>query len=119
MHVVYFPEIFSERAPTMMGHLCAAPNSEWITLIDVLDYLKAGHSVEIRQASPAELKRADGYIALYEIGQALGDKMRELLDEEPPEEIERKINAVAEALYAIDGPAQLDAQACTSHKEGT
>lgn len=109
MNVVYFPEIFSERAPSLMGHLCAAPNNEWITLIDVLEHLQAGHSVEIRQASPTELKRADGYIALYEIGQALGEKMRELLDEDAPEEVERKINAVAEALHAIDGPARLDA----------
>jgi hypothetical protein len=110
MNAVFFPEIFSERAPTLMGHLCAAPNNEWITLVDVLEHLQAGHSVEIRQASPAELKRADGYIALYEIGQMLGDKMRELLDEEPPEEIERKINAVADALHAIDCPGRLDAQ---------
>jgi hypothetical protein len=107
MNIVFFPKTYSECAPNLMGHLLVEHSNKWITFVDVLELLQAGEAVEIRQASAAELKRAHMLVELDEASQMLGEKLRELLDQVSPEEADRKILALADALSAIGVPSPL------------
>lgn len=102
MQVVFFPEEFHARAPSSMGQLCSASTNEWVSIADVIASVRAGEAVTIRRASAQELQRAEGYVALYEIGVMLGQKLGELLDHESPEQSAAKIGAALSALGSID-----------------
>lgn len=102
MQIVYFPEQLHLRAPTVMGVLCDAATNSWMTLLDVADYIRAGETVAIRPASPTELQRAEGRVAIYEIGVQLGEQVAALLDEEPRDQAEQKLQVVHDAVSAID-----------------
>jgi hypothetical protein len=85
MQAVYFGLELNKRAPELIGCLCTEPDIKWINLLDVCAAMAAGETVTIRPASDAEMKRAEGAVALYEIGQQLGAKIGELLDGKPKE----------------------------------
>lgn len=102
MQVVFFPEEFHTRAPTIMGHLRAAASHKWVTLNDVIETVRAGQAVTIRPASETELKRAEGYIALYDIGVQLAAHLGELLDQDPAAPADAKLDAGLDALISVD-----------------
>lgn len=102
MQVVYFPEELNARAPTVMGVLCVASPNTWVNLFDIVEFIKAGETVTIRPASAPELQRAEGRVALYEIGVALGAQISALLDHEPVEETEEKIEGLRDVLASYD-----------------
>jgi hypothetical protein len=102
MDVVYFPEELHARAPTVMGVLCVASSNTWVHLFDIIEFIKAGETVTIRPASASELQRAEGRIVLYEIGVALGAQISSLLDHEPPEETDKKLEGLRDVLASYD-----------------
>jgi hypothetical protein len=104
MKIVYFPDSLNERAPALMGHLFDEHAAKWLTLADVFKLLQAGASVEIHQASPAELQRAENLIELHEVSQLLGEKMRALLDQDA----DQKMADLAKALSCIYVPMLAD-----------
>jgi hypothetical protein len=104
MNVVYFPEQLNARAPALMGCLCAVPENRWLNLGDVAHALRNGEAVNIRQASPTELKRAEGLTALYEVGMIVGEKVKALLDQDPAATPEIKDAALYETLVSIGLP---------------
>lgn len=102
MRAVFFPEELHERAPQIFGHFCEEPGGEWLTLVDLVQAMKRGETVTVRAASESELKRADAYVALFEIGQMLGEKLSTLLDQDPPEDAAARITAFREAMEESD-----------------
>jgi len=104
MFVVHFPQELHTRAPEAIGRLCVAPSNEWISLVAVAEAVNAGETVLIRPASEGEMRRADAYVSLYEIGLAMGEKIGILLDQEPQEEVKAKITAVRDAVESVDLP---------------
>ncbi|WUR14718.1 hypothetical protein E7V67_006305 [[Empedobacter] haloabium] len=102
MRAVFFPEELNDRAPNVIGHFCADPGHEWLTLLDIVDAIRRGEEVTIRPATDSELKRADAYISLYEIGTMLGEKLVTLLDREDPGVADAKLAAFAEMVTTSD-----------------
>lgn len=102
MNIVYFNEELNARAPTVMGVLCDASTNSWTNLFDVVELIKAGETVTIRPASEQELQRAEGRVALYDIGVALGAQISALLDHEPPEETDKKLEGLRDVLASYD-----------------
>lgn len=84
MDFVFFPDHLATRSPGYIGNLCIAPSGQRATLTDVTDALQRRDSVSIRQASEAELKRAEALASLFEIGVLLGQKLETLLDQDAP-----------------------------------
>lgn len=80
MKLVYFGEELCERAPEFMGSLLTEPGTQWVGLLDLVAVLWRGESVEIRQASETEMQRAEGVVALHDIGRQLGYTLSNLLD---------------------------------------
>jgi len=109
MQVVYFPEELHQAAPAIIGHFCVEPTGDWLTLIDVVQVFQAGHTVTIRHATDNELKRAEAFVALYQVGQQLAAKMNAVLDFHPPEKAAEAKAAFEDAL-SVDGhlPGILD-----------
>lgn len=103
MQLAYFPEEFHQAAPTIIGHFCAQPNGEWLTLVDVVQTIQAGHTVTIRHASESEMARAEAFVALYQVGQELAAKLDVLLDMHPPEKVDAAKAATCDIL-AVDLP---------------
>ena len=85
MDIVYFPEELNARAPSTVGVLYFTPTHEWGTLFNLLDVVRSGEDVTIRQATEEEVQRAEKRVVLYEIGVQLGAHIGSLLDHEPPE----------------------------------
>jgi len=85
MQIVHFPEELHARAPSAVGVLYFAPTHEWGTLFNVIDVVRAGETVTIRQATPQEVERAEKRVVLHEISVQLGAHIGSLLDHEPPE----------------------------------
>lgn len=112
MQVVYFSEELSARAPETVGCLCAAPSGEWVTLLDIVSAIRRRETVSIRPASEREMQRAEGYVALYEIGMLLAEKMESLLDQEASDIAARTTTAIMDAIGSIDVelPAILDCE---------
>jgi hypothetical protein len=110
MLVVHFPQELHERAPDAIGRLCVAPNAIWTSLVELAAIVNRGEIVTIRPASDAEVRRAEAYVSLYEIGQAMNEKIGALLDKESPEAVQAKITAVRDAIDSVDIklPALLD-----------
>lgn len=104
MLVVHFPAELQERAPKAIGRLCEAPSNEWVSMIDVAKAVDRGELVVIRPASEDELRRADAFVSLYEIGLAMGQKIGILLDKESPDDVKAHITAVREAVESVDLP---------------
>ncbi len=104
MLVVHFPEELYARAPKAIGRLCLAPSNEWVSLITVAEAVDRGETVTIRPASENELRRADAFVSLYEIGLAMGEKIGILLDKESPDDVKAHITAVREAVESVDLP---------------
>jgi hypothetical protein len=108
MQVVYFPEDLSARAPEVMGCLCATPGNEWVTLLDVVAAIQRREVVTVRPASESEMKRAEAYVALYEIGAMIGEKMNTLLDQAEPNVAVGVITEMCDELERLDqGPVEL------------
>lgn len=87
MQVVYFGQELNRRAPEVIGCMCLEPDVKWVSLLDVVAAMERREPVTIRPASDAEMKRAESVVALYEIGQQLGAKISEILDDKPNEAI--------------------------------
>ncbi|NHZ35343.1 hypothetical protein [Massilia rubra] len=102
MKVVYFPDENSSRAQTAVGAMFASPQNKWVNLLDLIATIESGETVEIRPASEAEIKRADAYVALHQIGVMLGEKLDAILEGEPLEDVVRKTTAVRDAIESID-----------------
>lgn len=81
MNAVYFGFSFQEKAPEIFGHMCLSPSGEWVTLRDIAQAIEDGETVTVRPASASELKRAEEYVALIEVGKQLGEKIGSLLDQ--------------------------------------
>lgn len=110
MQFVYFPEELNARAPETVGCLCAAPSGEWVSLLDIVAAIQRRETVSIRPASEGEMRRAEAYVALYEIGMMLAEKMEVLLDQETADVATQKTTAIRDAIESIDVelPAILD-----------
>lgn len=80
MKIVYFNPNLSARAPDILGVFCAEPSGQWLSPGDIGDALEAGEDVEIRQASYAEIERAEGIVILYGIEMKLARQVGALLD---------------------------------------
>lgn len=80
MKMVYFGEELCERAPHLMGALLTEPGTQWVELPELVAALRRGEAIEIRQATETEMQRAEGAVALYEIGRQLGFTVSALLD---------------------------------------
>jgi len=87
MQAVYFWKELHERAPHVVGCLCAAPKEEWISLAEIAEAMDRGESISIRPATPSELKRAADLIACSEAGDEMGTKMDVLFERSPQEEV--------------------------------
>ena len=110
MNLAYFPEEFHQAAPTILGHFCQEPNGDWLTLVEVVETIQAGHTVTIRHATESEMKRAEAFVALYQVGQELAAKLGAVLDLHPPEKVDAAKAATCDILSAeIPFPAILDA----------
>lgn len=80
MKIVYFNPNLSARAPDLLGVFCAEPSGQWLSPGDIGAALEAGDDVEIRQASYAEIERAEGIVILYGIEMKLARQIGALLD---------------------------------------
>ena len=109
MQLVHFPEAFHQAAPAIIGHFCVDPTGDWLTLGEVILVIQAGHTVTVRHATDNELKRAEAFVALYQVGQQLAAKMNAVLDFHPPEKAAEAKAAFEDAL-SVDGhlPGILD-----------
>jgi len=115
MQVVHFPEELHARAPSVVGVLYFASTQEWGTLFNVIDVVRTGETVTIRQATPQEVERAEKRVVLYEIGVQLGAHIGSLLDHEPPEVAAAHCANFTEALksaptFALPDLVQGDAE---------
>lgn len=104
MDVVYFPEELHARAPTVVGILYFVATHEWGTLFNVVDAVRAGEVVTIRQATSQEVARAEKRVGAYEAGVQLGAQVAALLDHEPAEVVAAHCNKLAEAVKSVSGP---------------
>jgi len=110
MQLAYFPEEFHQAAPAILGHFCAEPNGEWLTLADVVQTIQSGRKITIRHATETEMARAEAFVALYQVGQELAKKLDAVLDLHPPEKLEAARAATCDILSAeLPFPAILDA----------
>lgn len=115
MQIVYFPEELHARAPSAVGVLYLAPTQEWVSLFNVIDVVRTGEAVTIRQATPEEVERAEKRVVLHEISLQLGAHIGSLLDHEPPEVAAAHCANLAEVVKAVPmlplpDPAQSDAE---------
>jgi hypothetical protein len=110
MKVVFFPEELNARAPHAVGILAEEPSAKWLTLVDVIEAMRRGETIAMRPATQSEIKRAEAYIAMFEIGAMLAEKMHTLLDQEPLETATAKVAAMGQLLGSggIDFPGILD-----------
>lgn len=104
MEIVYFPEELHARAPSTVGVLYFAPTHEWGTLFNVIDVVRSGEAVTIRQATEQEVERAEKRVVLYEIGVQLGAHIGSLLDHEPPEVAAAHCANLAEVIKSVPMP---------------
>ena len=104
MQVVYFPEELHARAPSAVGVLYFAPTHEWGTLFNVIDVVRAGETVTIRQATEKEVERAEKRVVLHEISVQLGAHIGSLLDHEPPEVAAAHCANLAEVVKSVPMP---------------
>lgn len=104
MDVVYFPEELHARAPAAVGVLYFVATHEWGTLFNVVDAVRAGEVVTIRQATSQEVARAEKRVGAYEAGVQLGAQVAALLDHEPPEVIAAHCSKLAEAVKSVPTP---------------
>ncbi len=104
MQVVHFPEELHARAPSAVGVLYFAPTHEWGTLFNVIDVVRAGETVTIRQATPQEVERAEKRVVLHEISMQLGAHIGSLLDHEPPEVAAAHCANLAEVIKSVPMP---------------
>ena len=102
MQLVYFPEELHQAAPAILGHFCVEPTGDWLTLAEVILVIQAGHTVTVRHATESEVKRAEAFVALYQVGQQLAVKLNAVLDFHPPEK-------AAEAKAAFEDALSVDA----------
>jgi len=108
MKVVYFSEELAERAPAVMGCMCAAPSGAWVTMADVIGAVRRREEVVIRPASESEMRRAEAFVALFQIGEMLSEKLVTLLDQESPAVAAAKITELREAIEGVEhGPTEL------------
>lgn len=98
MQAVYFPEELNARAPHAIGQFAEIPSTKWLTLVDIVEAIRRGEAITIRPASDSELRRAEAYIAMFEIGAALAEKMHSLLDQETPEAAAAKVAEMSRLL---------------------
>ncbi|WP_139236724.1 hypothetical protein [Rugamonas rubra] len=102
MEVVYFSDELAARAPGFMFPLCEAPGGAWLSLNDVIKAIQRRETVTIRPASSSEMNRAEAFVALFEIGLILGEKMEALLDQDRPDVAVGKITRLREAIESCD-----------------
>ena len=96
MQAVYFGQELNKRAPDIVGCLYLDSGAQWVTLVDVVAAMDRGETISIRPASDAEMKRAEGVVALYEIGQQISAKIGQILDGKPKEAL-AAITAIRDA----------------------
>lgn len=101
MKIVYFKPELSARAPDLLGVFCADPSGQWLAPEDIGAALAAGEDVDIRQASPAEIERAEAVVILYGIELQLAQQLGGLLD--PSEAL--SVTTVAAAASALTAGA--------------
>lgn len=108
MQVVYFSAELNARAPEAIGCFCTAPGAQWLTLLDIIAAVHRRETILIRPASDGEMRRAEAYVALYEVGTMLAEKMGTLLDQDEPEVMMGKVTTMREAIESVDtGPVEL------------
>lgn len=98
MEAVYFGFEFQKKAPEVFGHMCRAPSGEWVTLGDVAAAIESGETVTVRPASKSEMRRAEDFIALIEVGKQLGAKLGSLLDQYAPKEATGAVTEIRDAV---------------------
>ncbi len=112
MNLVYFPEEFHQAAPAILNYFCQEPNGEWMDLVDVVKVIQTGEQITIRHATETEMKRAESFVALYQVGQELAARLDAVLDMHPPAQAEAAKAAAVDALSSeIPFPSILDAAA--------
>lgn len=108
MNFVYFSEELEARAPGFFSSLCEEPSGEWSSLHDVVAAITRREPVSIRPATESEMNRAEAFVALFEIGLMLGEKLETLLDQNAPEVVRGKITEFRDALESCDAsPRQI------------
>lgn len=98
MKIVYFNPELSAQAPDLLGVFYADPSGKCLEPGDIGDALAAGENVDIRQASPAEIERAEAIVILHGIELQLAQQLGGLLD--PIEPISATWSIAADALTA-------------------
>lgn len=107
VELVYFGEELCERAPGVVGCLYHGTTKSWVSTMEVLETIRLKMAVQIRPASESEMKRAEALAAMYEIGQQIGEKIEQLLDQEGPEAAQEVKDRLAQKIFESDVPTPL------------
>ncbi|MYN45930.1 hypothetical protein GTP23_12815 [Pseudoduganella sp. FT93W] len=102
MNVVYFPDEIAERAPDIFSSLCIEPSGEFLSIQELIAAIVRRENVNIRPATETEIKRAEAYVALFEIGMMLGEKLNTLFDQDAPNVAVGKLTELREAVESCD-----------------
>lgn len=107
MHAVYFPEALADSLPSgALSYFYTAPDNLSASIVDIVQAIRRGEVVTIRPATASELKRMESFIALYGIGQQLGEKLGTLLDQDP--ESLGKFTLIRDAIESAGDIEMLD-----------
>ena len=107
MNVVHFSKELSVRAPYALSILYEEPSGLPVTLEAVLEAIGRREHVTVRPASESEMRRAEAYVVLAEIGNKIAEKMAALLDQDEPKVVTAKITSMRDALESVDLPFEM------------
>lgn len=92
--LVNFPEHLHHVAPGVVSQFCVEPLGAWIALDEITQFMAAGHSISLRDATANEVTRAEALVALSQAIEQVAPKLNAVLDWHTPEKA-----AVAKALF--------------------
>jgi hypothetical protein len=107
MELVHFGEDLKARTNGFIGTTLLVSEYRWISDQEMFSLLKDESDVKTRAASSSERKRAEAMADLYELGRQMSDKMRQVYDYLPADEMEKLIRTVSFALTSVEPPVLL------------
>ena len=92
--LVNFPAHIHQAAPCVVSQYYVEPLGASITIEEITQFLAAGHSISLRDATENEVARAEALVALGQAIDQLTPKLNAVLDWHTPEKA-----AVAKAVF--------------------